>query len=355
MKKKDDDLYKSCTYIEKFHVNFNGLNSKRNDNECRGSMEFCCLSLTPGILLESSGEASVKKIIQKRNEIISEGRKVSKNKKCTNLTCEKCPFYHTIKEIGDGLIHFINLNMYPAPCQSKCVYCGVHKGEYGKWNPEIHKECYDNMFNAIEWASRNNLIAHDALWQAASGEITIHPYKEKIYELMENKKAKFLTNCFIFDEMLAKILSNNSNASINLSIDSGTAETWRKVKGVDNFNDVLKNIMDYSKKCIHPEQITLKYILLPGINDNIEDYKAVICLMKKLKIKKIILSRDNRFRYEKLIIEHSIYNNRTNNTRKQNNTDKAVQIFKSILEKEHMYIDKGEFWPDEEQAFSNVL
>ena len=250
MKREADDLYKSCTYIERFHMNFNGINSKRSDNEFRGSIEFCCLSLTPGILLENSGEDSIKRIIQKRNEIKEKGKKGLKDNKCSNLSCVECPFYHPMKETSDGLVHFVNLNMYPAPCQSKCIYCGVHKGEYGKWNPEIHRKCYDNMFSALEWACKNKIIASDALWQAASGEITIHPYKEKIYEMMKNKNAKFLTNCFIYDEGLAEILSNNANASINLSIDSGTAETWRKVKGIDNFNTVIKNLMDYSKKCI---------------------------------------------------------------------------------------------------------
>ena len=72
--------------------------------------------------------------------------------------------------------------------------------------------------------------------------------------------------------------------------------------------------------------------------------------MKKLKITKIILSRDNRFRYEKMIMEHSNHNNARKCGTKQNKTDKAMQVFKSILNKENMYAEKGDFWPDEEKV-----
>jgi wyosine [tRNA(Phe)-imidazoG37] synthetase (radical SAM superfamily) len=196
--------------------------------------------------------------------------------------------------------------MYPAPCQAKCIYCSVHNSNFGVLNKRLHEERYENMFNAIEWAHDNGMIATDAVWKVASGEITIHPYRDKIYDLNKGKAGKFLTNCFIFDEKIAANLGANPRSSINLSIDSGTSETWFKVKGVDNFDKSMDNLAKYSASSVRPGQITLKYIILSGSNDNLEDHRGVIEIMQRLKIEKLIISRDNRIRMEKSIISHDI-------------------------------------------------
>jgi hypothetical protein len=46
-----------------------------------------------------------------------------------------------------------------------------------------------------------------------------------------------------------------------------------------------------------PGQITLKYIVLPGLNDNYADYSSVIEIMKVLQTKRLELSRDTRIKY----------------------------------------------------------
>ena len=42
----------------------------------------------------------------------------------------------------------------------------------------------------------------------------------------------------------------------------------------------------------------MKYIVLSGINDNLEDYLSVIEIMKILKVKHLTLARDVRSKYE---------------------------------------------------------
>lgn len=345
--------YRSCTYIERFHLNFNGLNGHHNENDNMGCIEFCCLSLAPGVTLSDTADESIKSVIKKRSEIIAESKVFSElegsdHDKTRDFTasCAKCPYYNHTAGEGDGLIHFININMYPAPCQSKCIYCGVHSSKNSVLNKHLHAEGYEKMFKAIEWARDNNMIATDAVWQAASGEISIHPYKDRILDLMKDETSKFLTNCFVFDEKIAEILSRNPQSSINLSIDAGTSGTWYKVKGVNNFHTVRENLTKYSAKAICPEQITLKYIILPGINDNLVDYQGVIGIMKHLNIKKLIISRDNRFRIEKLIISH---NRLRRGLRKEqyNLTDEATGYLTAMLKKNYMIAENGSFWPDE--------
>ena len=352
-------VHKSCSFIEQFHLNFNGINGHQKDSENKGCIEFCCLSLSPGVALCDSAEDSIMNLIDKRSKIITASKQIELNKKDGNikvdnavLSCEKCPYFKEWDKDGDGYIHFININMYPSVCQGKCIYCGVHNSKSNSFNMELHAKLYENMFAAIEWANDKGLIAPDALWQCASGEITIHPYKDKIFEIMKNKNAKFLTNCFVFDEKLSQMLAQNSNACINLSIDAGTAKTWNKIKRIKNFNEVLINLEKYSNNVIKREQVTLKYIIIPGINDNIEEYIATIKIMEKLKLKKIILSRDNRFRVEKMIAAHNIKSNNRENAYSE--LDVSTAIFAALLKKNGMIADYGIFWPDEYKAYRKI-
>jgi adenine C2-methylase RlmN of 23S rRNA A2503 and tRNA A37 len=154
------------------------------------------------------------------------------------------------------------------------------------------------MFDFLEYADSVGAILPQAVWQVSSGEITIHPFKKRIMDLVKNRRPVFYTNCFIYDEEIAETLRTNPNSGINLSIDSGTPETWAKVKGVDNFGEVTRNLYKYASVCQNPEQISIKYINLPGINDNFNDHNGIVKILKDLNIKTISLARDTNRKYD---------------------------------------------------------
>ena len=97
-----------------------------------------------------------------------------------------------------------------------------------------------------------------------------------------------------FDEDIAQELHENPASFLNVSLDSGTAKTWYKVKGVNNFDHVIENLKKYSQSAHHPEQVSLKYIILPGINDSEEDFRAFVDFKKKWNMSLGTFSRDNR-------------------------------------------------------------
>ncbi|GHV78197.1 hypothetical protein AGMMS49942_30180 [Spirochaetia bacterium] len=195
---------------------------------------------------------------------------------------------------ADGLIHRVNLSFYPSPCQCKCIYCWHSShGELKLKGSTAEKIGYEKVLDTIDYAQKNGILAKDVSFVVSFGEITIHPYKDRIFNLIKNNTAIFFTNCFIFSEQIAQNLASNPHSEINLSIDSGTAQTWFKVKGVDNFEKIKNNLIEYQAACLRPEQIQLKYIVLPGINDSCEDYSSLIELMKVLELSHLELSRDN--------------------------------------------------------------
>lgn len=157
--------------------------------------------------------------------------------------------------------------------------------------------------------------------------------------------AAFYTNCFIFDEKVAANLKANPHSVINLSIDSGTKKTWFKVKGVNNFDAITVNLVKYLNSSSRSGQITLKYIILPGINDNIEDYLYLIEIMKILKVKHLTIARDTRIKY-------------TLDAKLSQKLISAAGYLAAILHKNEMTMDMFTYTPIEREqvvAFANDL
>jgi len=290
--------YHSCISVEQFYLFFRGridMGGKFIRPCCEPIADF------PGVALQETAEESLKSITSLRAGIISEsiefgpsGRQESDKGRSFTSTCAKCVKYKLDDwNGGDGLIHHVNLAMDPSPCQCKCVYCSSLKSDDRKIHDKQRcDECYEKVFGIIELARNNGMIAADAMWHVASNEITIHPFKDRIYELVKGQSVSFFTNCFIYDESIAANLAANTLSSICLSIDSGTPETWLKVKGVDNFASVTANLAKYSASIMRPGQIQLKYIILPGINDDLEDFRALVDIMKSLKVRRMTIACD---------------------------------------------------------------
>ena len=283
--------------------NFNNLTFTVNGRvDVPGSVvTLCCEMLKgmPKIPFRGTPEEILQSFIGISTMLNTECRTISDDQKRKYTAgCVGCVRFLETDQVPqhDGLIHGINLSAYPSPCQSHCFYCWVHDWDE-RFTPAA-KAGYEKVFETIELAEHCGLIAPDATWQISSGEITIHPCRDRIMKLVKGKHARFFTNCMKYDEEIAQNLCDNPNSSIDLSIDSGTPKTWAKVKGVDNFEKVTENLANYyvaSKG--RTGQITLKYIVFPGVNDNYEDYASLMEIMKVIGVKELQLSRDNRTKY----------------------------------------------------------
>jgi wyosine [tRNA(Phe)-imidazoG37] synthetase (radical SAM superfamily) len=346
--------YRSCSLIERFSLNFNGLNGQQHDREI-GCIELCCepIGNVPGVMMSGTAEETIESIKRKRDGIVAESKMFSilgesgvDDIREFTSKCAKCPNYMNSEwESTDGLIRFVNMNMYPAPCNCKCLYCVVHNSEWGILDAQSHKANYEKMFDAIDYAKKKGFIAPDAVWQIASGEVTINPYKHRMYDLISNNTARFLTNCFVFDERIEENLRSNPKSVINLSIDAGTPETWHKIKGVDNFETVKENLVKYFASSTHPGQITLKYIILPGLNDNYEDLGGVIELMRRLQVEELRISCDTRTKYSQ-DKEH------------RGTIIEAAGLLTAMLHRKGMAMSLALFFPEEYEsiiAFSDEL
>ncbi|MDR0804449.1 MAG: hypothetical protein LBN42_01520 [Oscillospiraceae bacterium] len=281
--------------IEGFFLSING-----EINIGRKCITLCCENLAnvPGVAFAATPKETIDNFRELRDNIIAESKAFAVSgsqpaeRKYTSV-CNKCVNYLPDEWQSDGLIHYVNLSMYPAPCQCKCIYCYVNRTE----NAKDAADSYETLFALIEYAKEKNLIIPSAFWQVSTGEITIHPFKKRIIDLVRGRKTIFYTNTFMFDTDIAENMRVSPNSAINLSIDSGIPQTWHKVKGVDNFGKVIDNLRNYFITCGRVGQITLKYIILPGVNDSTEDYLSLISIMKVLQVRYLDLARDTTVKY----------------------------------------------------------
>lgn len=279
--------YLSCGMISRMAMNINGRIDTREN-----VISLCCENIPthPGVAFSDNAQDTLERFIGLRTLLIAQGFR-SPDK--TRFGCAGCANYCEDEWGINPFIGYVNLSMYPAPCQCKCCYCGGKKWD----DSQKVKDAYERLFELLELADSNGIIDPEAVWQISTGEITIHPYKDRILDFVKGKVTNFYTNAFIYDEKISQNLHDNPNSFINLSIDSGTPETWRKVKGFDNFDKVTDNLVKYYVNSARPGQITLKYIILPGINDNYEDFESVVEIMKVLGTNHLSISRDVTKKY----------------------------------------------------------
>lgn len=80
-------------------------------------------------------------------------------------------------------------------------------------------------------------------------------------------------------------------ASVIVSIDSGTPKIYKKIKQIDCFEKVYKNLKKYVENQDESSKklVKAKYIIVPGYNDSIFEINSFLKKMKKIGITSIIV------------------------------------------------------------------
>lgn len=286
--------YRCCPMISQFYFNVNG----RIDTG-KPVIALCCESLPdiPRIPFCGTAEDTLRAFVGEGLLAAVECARVTDDsRRHYTAGCVNCAQFREGDWGITPLISYVNLSMYPSPCQSRCIYCHVYREDQSVTG-EAARAAYEKLFQLLELAEQSGIVTPQAIWQISCGEIAIHPYRDRIMELVRGKRAIFYTNCMKFDEAVAQNLRNNPSSAINLSIDAGMPETWKRVKGRDNFDTVLESLVKYHAAGPGPGQITMKYIILPDLNDFLEDYLSLAEIMKALEVRHLSLSRDVRTKY----------------------------------------------------------
>ncbi len=171
-------------------------------------------------------------------------------------------------------------------CNSRCIYCS--DSYYS------NLDSYDAL-PATKDFIKKGFLEKNALITFQGGEPTMMKNFNKIAELFLKQNAKIRVNSsgIIYHDSIYKGIKSG-NLKLVVSIDSGTRELYKKIKRVDKFDKLLKNLKKYSSvlKDFNNDCLTLKYIIIPGVNDSVQDIDNWLNLTKNIGIKSIIIDSE---------------------------------------------------------------
>jgi len=182
-----------------------------------------------------------------------------------------------------------------ADCLSHCVYCcvgGNSKGEqpirmrpledFAKFtNSVLSLDRVDEDFTCAMDMSERNCNEKIALMVRCIEQANLQPLVYKV------------NSCLLtYSEQLAELMRQGM-VYVVWSLDAGTRETYRKIKQIDAFDTVLKNVRRYvAGDAFKGQFIVAKYLIVKGINDNEAEFDAYLRIVRDLGLKFVSLSFD---------------------------------------------------------------
>jgi pyruvate-formate lyase-activating enzyme len=172
-------------------------------------------------------------------------------------------------------------------CNFKCSYCAYEENLGGC-------DRNDNVYEIIQQIDK---LLDIKILSYSCGEITVSPYRHEIlrYWISKKWKGSISTNGAICMQEICDLLRNRL-IMVSISLDGGTANTFAKIKGVDCFEKVKKNVEKYAAT---GGDISLKYLLIEGVNDNKADIDGFMAIAARINAH-VVISRNSKMAFTKM-------------------------------------------------------
>ena len=184
--------------------------------------------------------------------------------------CRNCIYLEEKEWDNDDYISYINFNNW-TKCNARCNYCTI----YNDYDSSFKQY---NIFPVLKDMAKKGYLKKGGDISIAGGEPCIAPEFNDLLNLFieyDIQPIRVLTNASIYSEALEKAIKLG-NANILVSVDSGTEEMFKKIKGYDFYQKVWGNISKYASIQPHPDRVKTKFILIPEVNDTKEEINAWI-------------------------------------------------------------------------------
>ncbi len=196
--------------------------------------------------------------------------------------CKNCYALEFKEWDEEKFISHINFNHWTT-CNSRCVYCDVDKKR-----KNTSKRILPSIKNLVDLGLFKN-----------SGEITFQGGEPTLLEEFEDLLSFFIekkttirihSSGIIYSPAIGEGI-NQGLVSIVISPDAGSKKVYEKLKKVKYFKKVWSNIAKYkeSDKSIKSNLVSVKYIIVPGYNDNIKELNNWLNLIKLNNITSAII------------------------------------------------------------------
>ncbi len=123
-------------------------------------------------------------------------------------------------------------------CNSRCSICSIWERASGN---EMSSSEFEKVFMKIREIGVFEVFVQ-------GGEPLLHPkIKEVLLFLNKHFDPRVITNGILLDKKMQDFLIGN-NIGVTVSLDSLDKERYKKIRGVDSLDKVLRNLKDFSEK-----------------------------------------------------------------------------------------------------------
>lgn len=195
-------------------------------------------------------------------------------------------------------ISMINLD-YWTKCNSRCSYCHTMN----------NKEAYNKFKNYNFLPILKDMIKRDILRpnghvSFGGGEVTLLKEFDKLLNIFMDygfPLTRIHSSCIKYSRAIEKGLKN-ARVDLIVSIDAGSKEMHEKVKQVKSYDKVWKNLKRYASNQRNPLAVKVKYIVIPGLNDDKKEIElwlkkakenGINCVLQEIESKWFYARRDN--------------------------------------------------------------
>ncbi len=197
--------------------------------------------------------------------------------------CTNCIYLEEKEWDNQDYISYINFNNWTR-CNEHCVYCWLNDPD------KPHQKQY-NVFPAIKDMAERGYLRKGGHITIAGGEPCSAPEFNDLLNLFIDygiSPIRVLTNATVYSQAVENGIKSGS-VNIVVSVDSGTQETFIKVKRYDYFDKVWENLKRYASVQIKNDSVKTKYIVIPNVNDTKEEITAWINKSLECGIKYVAL------------------------------------------------------------------
>ena len=186
--------------------------------------------------------------------------------------CVNCPYLKEDKWDNTPYIDNLYISHW-SDCNSKCIYC------YAANNPEEFKSNYSksryNILPIIKEMHEKGILRPGGMISFGGGEPTVlEEFEDLVTYLLDNFYwgIRVHTSGIKYSPALARAI-NEIRGYVVVSVDSGSSEVFKKVKRVDAYEKVRDTVRKYALQTTFLGRylVSAKYIIIPGINDSIEE------------------------------------------------------------------------------------
>lgn len=193
-----------------------------------------------------------------------------KGKICTG--CVSCPYLKEDKWDNERYIDNLYISHW-TQCNSKCIYC------YAAQRPEDFDKPHNYyVLPILKEMLEKGILRAGGIISFGGGEPTLlDEFEDILTFLLDNYfwGIRVHTSGIKFSPALARAI-NEIRGYVVVSVDSGSKETFEKVKQIPAYDKVRETIRKYALQTTFLGRylVGAKYIIIPEINDSIEEIES---------------------------------------------------------------------------------